>query len=131
MADAWSMALAELLCKAQVEPDTDFLREGVRVRSQALMELEVSQHLGAERHERTSSRSGQRTGYRERPWDTRVGSIEPRVPRVRDGSFYPGLLEPRWRAERASTPSGRWSCSPGAPLARGAGGGAGAGRDGG
>src|SRR5690242_4124267 len=101
MADEWSMALAGLLRKAQAEPDADFLREGVRVLSQALLELEVSQHLGAERHERTASRTGQRNGYRDRQWDTRVGSIDLKVPRVRDGGFYPSLLEPRKRAERA------------------------------
>ncbi len=101
MADAWRMALAELLRKADLEPEVDVLREGVRVLSQALMELEVSQHLGADRYERTADRTGQRNGYRERSWDTRVGSIELRVPRVRDGSYYPALLEPRRRAERA------------------------------
>jgi transposase-like protein len=95
------MALAELLRKADLEPEVDVLREGVRVLSQALMELEVSQHLGADRYERTADRTGQRNGYRERSWDTRVGSIELRVPRVRDGSYYPALLEPRRRAERA------------------------------
>ena len=65
------------------------------------MELEVSQHVGAERYERTPERTGQRNGYREREWDTRVGTIELRVPRVRDGSYFPSLLEPRQRAERA------------------------------
>jgi putative transposase len=77
------------------------LREGVRVLAQELMELEVAEQLGAERHERTSERTGYRNGYRERPWDTRVGTIELKVPRVRDGSFFPSLLEPRRRAERA------------------------------
>lgn len=101
MADEWSMALETLVRKAQGEPDTDFLREGVRVLSQALMELEVTQQLGASRHERTETRTGQRNGYRDRPWDTRVGTIDLKVPRVRDGSFYPSLLEPRKRAERA------------------------------
>lgn len=101
MADAWRMALAELLRKADLEPEVDVLREGVRVLAQALMELEVEQHLGAVRFERTPARTGQRNGYRERSWDTRVGSIELRVPRVRDGSYYPALLEPRKRAERA------------------------------
>jgi len=101
MADTLSMALAELVRKAEVEPDVDVLRDGVRVLSQALMELEVAQHLGAERHERTPERSGQRNGYRERTWDTRVGSLDLRVPRVRDGSFFPSLLAPRKRAERA------------------------------
>jgi transposase-like protein len=95
------MALMELLRKAEMDQDVDFLREGVRTLSQALMELEVSQHLGAERHERTPERTGQRNGYRERQWDTRVGTIPLRVPRVRDGSYFPALLEPRRRAERA------------------------------
>ncbi len=101
MADELRMALEEVLRKAQLERDADFLREGVRVMGQALMELEVAQHLGAERHERTLERTGQRNGYREREWDTRVGTVELRVPRVRDGSFYPALLEPRRRAGQA------------------------------
>lgn len=100
MADDVRMALETLLRKGAVE-DIDVLREGVRVLSQAVMELEVSQHLGAERHERTMSRTGQRNGYRDRQWDTRVGSIDLQVPRVRDGGFIPSLLEPRKRAEQA------------------------------
>jgi transposase-like protein len=95
------MALEDVLRKAELERDADFLREGVRVLSQALLELEVTQHVGAERHERTALRTGQRNGYRERDWDTRVGTVELRVPRVRDGSFFPSVLEPRRRAERA------------------------------
>src|ERR671929_41560 len=101
MADELRMALEELLRKAELERDADFLREGVRVLSQALMELEVSQHVGAERYERSLDRTGYRNGYRERSWDTRVGSIDLQVPRVRDGSYYPSLLQPRRRAERA------------------------------
>jgi len=101
MAEKLSMALAELLRKADAEPDLDTLREGVRVLTQALMELEVAQHLGAERYQRSPERQGERNGYRERSWDTRVGTLELKVPRVRDGSFFPGLLEPRKRAERA------------------------------
>src|SRR5215207_2147873 len=101
MADELRMALLELMRKAELEEDADFLREGVRVLAQEMMELEVAQHVGAERYERTPDRSGQRNGDRERAWDTRVGSLELRVPRVRDGSFYPSLLEPRKRAERA------------------------------
>jgi transposase-like protein len=95
------MALTALLRKAQMEKNADFLRDGVQVLAQALMELEVSQHLGAERHERTPERKGQRNGYRERTWDTRVGTLELQVPRVRDGSYFPSLLEPRRRAEQA------------------------------
>jgi transposase-like protein len=95
------MALAELLRKAEVDPGVDVLREGVRVLAEAVMDLEVEQHVGAGWHERTPERSGQRNGYRERSWDTRVGTIPLRVPRVRDGSYFPSLLEPRTRAERA------------------------------
>jgi putative transposase len=101
MTDAVRMALADLLRKADAEPGVDVLREGVRMLAEALMELEVERHLGAARHERTPARTGQRNGYRERTWDTRVGTVELRVPRVRDGSFFPTLLEPRRRAERA------------------------------
>jgi len=100
MAEELRMALVDVLRKAGVE-QADFLREGVRVLAQELMELEVAEQLGAERHERTTERTGYRNGYRERPWDTRVGTIELKVPRVRDGSFFPSLLEPRRRAERA------------------------------
>ncbi len=101
MAASVSMALAELVRKAEEQGDVDFLREGVRVLTQALMEVEVSQHLGAERHERTGDRGGYRNGYREREWATRVGTLDLRVPRVRDGSYFPSLLEPRKRAEQA------------------------------
>jgi putative transposase len=84
-----------------IDRDADFLKEGVRILSQALMEVEVEQHVGAARHERTAGRTGQRNGYRERSWDTRVGTVELKVPRVRDGGYFPSLLEPRRKAERA------------------------------
>ena len=54
--------------------------------SQALMELEVEEHVGAGRNERSAARKGQRNRYRPREWDTRVGTVELRVPRVRDSS---------------------------------------------
>lgn len=101
MADRVSMALADLVRKAEADGDVDFLREGVRVLSQALMEVEVAQHLGADRYERTGERRGERNGSRPREWDTRVGTVDLQVPRVRDGSYFPSLLEPRKRAERA------------------------------
>ncbi len=101
MADTVSMALAELVRKAEQQGDVDCLREGVRVLSQALMEAEVSQQLGADRYERTAERVGQRNGYREREWDTRVGTIGLQVPRVRAGGYIPSWLEPRKRAEQA------------------------------
>jgi putative transposase len=101
MADELRIGLSRLLRKAQMEGDAEFLKEGVRVLSQALMEMEVEEHLGAARHERSPGRTGQRNGYRHRSWDTRVGTVELSVPRVRDSSYFPSLLEPRRRAERA------------------------------
>ncbi len=101
MADEPSMALLDLIRKAGVGGEVDFLREGVRLLVEAMMEAEVRQQLGADRYERTADRTGQRNGYRERPWDTRVGSIQLRVPRVREGSYVPSLLEPRRRVEQA------------------------------
>src|SRR5258707_14691377 len=101
MADEMSRALDELVRKAQLRDDVDFLREGVRTLAQAPMEAEVAQHLGAGRYERAAEGTGERNGHRERRWDTRVGSMQLRVPRVRDGSYFPTLLEPRRRAERA------------------------------
>ncbi len=101
MADELRIGLSELLRKAMIDQDADFLNEGVRVLSQALMEMEVQEHVGAARHERSAGRTGQRNGYRERSWDTRVGTVELKVPRVRDSSYFPSLLEPRRRAERA------------------------------
>ena len=84
-----------------MEHDTDFLRQSIRTMSQALMELEVEEHVGASRHERTAERKGWRNGYRDRSWDTRVGTIDLKVPRTREGSYFPSLLEPRRKAERA------------------------------
>jgi putative transposase len=101
VADDLMMALTDLVRKAQLGGEADFLREGAQVLAQAVMELEVSQYLGAGRYERTPERKGQRNGYRERTWDTRVGTLELQVPRVRDGSYFPSLLEPRRRAEQA------------------------------
>jgi putative transposase len=100
MADELRIGLSELLRKAMIDQDVDFFKEGVRVLSQALMEMEVEEHVGASRHERSAARVGQRNGYRERSWDTRVGTVELKVPRVRDdGGYFPSLLEPRRRAE--------------------------------
>jgi hypothetical protein len=101
VADELRIGLSELLRKAMIDQDADYLKEGVRVLSQALMEMEVQEHVGAGRHERSAGRTGQRNGYRERSWDTRVGTVELKVPGVRDSSYFPSLLEPRRKAERA------------------------------
>ena len=110
MADELRIGLSELLRKAMIEQDAGFLKECVRVLSQALMEMEVEQHVGAGRHERSPARTGQRNGYRQRDWDTRVGTVELKVPRVRDSSYFPSLLEPR-EGEQSGR-SLRWSRRP-------------------
>src|ERR687896_508987 len=97
-----SMALLERFSKAADEGDVDFLRQGVKTLAQVLMEAEVSALIGAQHGERAPARRlTHRNGYRERRWDTRVGTIALPIPRVRDGSYFPSLLEPRRRAERA------------------------------
>ena len=96
-----SMELLELLRKVTADSDVDTLREAVRIMAQAIMEEEVADLVGAGRGERSETRKGHRNGYRDRGWDTRVGSIELKVPRVRDGGYIPSLLEPRRRGERA------------------------------
>jgi putative transposase len=65
------------------------------------METEVSSQIGAAPYERSNSRTAYRNGYRTRTWDTRVGTIELRIPKVSAGAYFPSLLEPRRRAERA------------------------------
>src|ERR1041385_5354445 len=96
-----SMDLLGLLRKRAQDADMDFLREALGVLTQAIMEAEVTTKTGAEYGERSSERVTQRNGYRERPWDTRVGTLELRIPKLRDGSYFPTLLEPRRRSERA------------------------------
>jgi transposase-like protein len=94
------MALLDLLRKGQ-EPGGDVLADGVRWLLQELMEAEVSAQIGADRYERTSDRTAQRNGYRARPWDTRLGTLEVQIPKLRTGSYFPSWLEPRRRAEQA------------------------------
>jgi transposase-like protein len=121
MADELRIELQELLRKAQIEHDADFLRESVRALSQALMELEVEEHIGASRHERTPERTGRRNGYRDRQWDTRVGTVRLSVPRVRDGAatsprYWSPVGRPRGRSLRwfrkptcMGSPPARWT----------------------
>jgi transposase-like protein len=95
------MDLSAFVGKLLEEQDGDVLREGIRVLSQALMEMEVAGLIGADRHERSADRTAYRNGYRTRTWDTRVGTIELAIPKVRPGTYFPSLLEPRRRAEQA------------------------------
>lgn len=93
--------LLEQLRKAGMEGDVDFLRDGLKVLAEAFMELEIKDKTGAALYERNSERQSYRNGYRERTWDTRAGTIPLRIPKLRMGSYFPSLLEPRRRAERA------------------------------
>jgi putative transposase len=94
------MALLDALRKGD-EPDGDVLAQGVRWLLHELMEAEVGAQIGADRYERTSERTTQRNGYRTRPWDTRLGTLELAIPKLRSGSYFPSWLEPRRRAEQA------------------------------
>jgi len=71
--------------------------------AQRLMELETEALCGAGHGERSDSRTNHRNGYREREWQTRAGSVELRIPKLRKGSYFPGFLEPRRTAEKALT----------------------------
>ena len=93
--------LLELLRKQAAGGDIDFLREAVAVLAEAVMEAEVAAQIGAGHGERSPDRTTWRNGYRPRRWDTRAGSIELQIPKLRQGSYFPALLEPRRRAERA------------------------------
>jgi len=95
------VAGSALLDKLLSAPEGDFLRSAVEQFLQALMEADVSGRIGAERYERTEGRTTQRNGYRDRTWDTRAGSLALRIPKLRDGSYFPGFLEPRRRSEKA------------------------------
>jgi putative transposase len=95
------MDVTAFVGKLLEEQDVDLLREGVRVLAQALMDAEVSSQIGAELYQRTDSRTAHRNGYRSRTWDTRVGTVKLKVPKIAPGSYFPALLEPRRRAERA------------------------------
>src|SRR4051812_9378509 len=99
MAEEW-MALPDALRKGE-EPAEDPLRQIVRWAVQELMEAEVSAQIGAGRYERTDERSTQRNGYRPRLWDTRAGSLELQIPKLRPCRNFPSWLEPRRRAEQA------------------------------
>src|SRR3989304_8798194 len=89
------------LRKVGLEPDEGFLQEGLRQLTQTVMELEAAEQIGAGRYERTPERKTYRNGHRQGVWETRVGEIPLRIPKVGDGTYFPSLLEPRRRSEKA------------------------------
>ncbi len=90
------------LRKQLEDADIDLLRSMLSVFVHTLMDAEASSMCGADYGERSPERTNLRNGYRERDWDTRAGTIELRIPKLRTGSYFPDwLLETRRRAERA------------------------------
>src|SRR3954466_2831005 len=94
------MSLATLLEKSA---DADLLREMIGFTAHRLMELEVESLTGTAHGERSADRITHRNGYRERDWETRAGTVELRIPKLRKGTYFPGFLEPRRTAEKALT----------------------------
>jgi transposase-like protein len=92
------LPLAELLAKSG---DPDFLRSVAEAVLQMLMEADVEGLIGAARHERSGERLTYRNGFRDRTLDTRLGSLQLRIPKLRQGSYYPPFLEPRKTSEKA------------------------------
>lgn len=93
-----SMALTEL---AEKGPDLDMLREMLEFATQRLMEFDVENRCGAPYGERGVPRTNSRNGYRDRTWETRAGAIDLKIPKLRQGSYFPTFLEPRRTAEKA------------------------------
>src|SRR5215218_4095548 len=101
MADLSRMTIEELASKVLADEHGDWLREAVAFLADALMEAEVEQACGAGYRERSPERINVRNGYRARPFKTRVGEIELQIPKLRQGSYFPGFLEPRKVSEQA------------------------------
>ena len=102
MAGADRMTIEEVVKKVLLDEHADVIREAVKAVAAEMMELEVSELIGAERGERRpEDRATHRNGYRPRRWDTRAGEIELQIPKLRQGSYFPSFLEPRRRSEQA------------------------------
>lgn len=96
-------AMMNLRTLVEKSSDADILREMIGYAAERLMELEVGAATGAGYGEKNPLRAVQRNGYRERDWETRAGTVELRIPKLRKGSYFPRFLEPRRMAEKALT----------------------------
>jgi transposase-like protein len=94
-------AIADLLDALRAGGDLDVIRESLALVLQALIDAEATQHIGAGRYERTDTRTAHRNGTRWRLLSTKAGDVELRIPKLREGAFFPALLEPRRRIDRA------------------------------
>src|SRR5256885_8749361 len=103
--------------KALIEktPDADLLREMIGFAAERLMDMEVTGLTGAGYDEKSPDRLVQRNGYRERAWETRAGSVELRIPKLRKGSYFPFFLEPPRPAAKAPPALLPGADSPGPP----------------
>ena len=92
-------AVSELLEAFRAGDGVDLVRDSVRIVMQELIEAEASERIGAGRYERTEDRVTERNGSRERLLSTKGGDVELRIPKLRKGSFFPVILEPRRRID--------------------------------
>jgi putative transposase len=93
--------LSELLDALRAGGDLDVVREALALVLQALIETEAAQQIGAGRYERSAARTTHRNGSRTRLLSTKAGDVELKIPKLGEGSFFPALLEPRRRIDRA------------------------------
>jgi putative transposase len=102
MAGADRMTIEQVVGKVLLDEQADVLRAAVQAVCAELMEIEVAQQIGAARGERRpDDRATHRNGYRAREWQTRAGTVELQIPKLRQGSYFPSFLEPRRRSEQA------------------------------
>ncbi len=95
------IALLDVFRKAGAEGDIGFFREAAQVVTQMLIEHEANELVGAGPYERSAERRNHRNGYRARDWDTRLGTLELQIPKLRQGSYFPSVLQHRRKSEAA------------------------------